>query len=160
MWKRPIRAMVRRGLDNARVRSLVEGELKGRRRRPVSTDHAAAAGVFVDRYGRRHPLDNAHRDQLKPEWRSIVDPQLASQPPTDEAMQARARKAKRTVDEASAILAATAGIALSGRVLEIGCYDGAVAFQLARRRDTTVVASDLARYYVIQRPGEPADGDL
>jgi SAM-dependent methyltransferase len=54
-------------------------------------------------------------------------------------------------------LAVVAGWPLTGRVLEIGCYDGAVAFEIARRAGTMVLASDLARYYVVQRPGRPDD---
>ncbi len=160
MWKRPIRAAIRRGLDNGRVRSLVEAELKSRRNAPSPAQDEPGGGVFIDRHGVRHPLDPTHRDRLKPEWRSIVDPVKASQPPTDEALRTRARKSARTVDEASAIIAAAAGVPLTGRILEIGCYDGAVAFQLAGRPGTSVVASDLARYYVVQRPGDPADDEL
>lgn len=52
------------------------------------------------------------------------------------------------------LLGATAGAAVAGRILEVGCYDGSVAFELTRRPGTTVVASDLARYYVVQRPGQ------
>ncbi len=159
MWKRPVRAVVRRGLDHARVRALVEGELKARRqRRPAA--HDVSEGVFVDRFGTSHPLDPTHRDRLKPQWRSIVDPKLASLPPTDEAVLSRARKSAKTIEEASSIVTATTGAGLTGRVLEIGCYDGAVSYRLARRPGTTVVASDLPLYYVLQRPGEPKPGDL
>ena len=49
---------------------------------------------------------------------------------------------------------------LAGRILEVGCYDGAVAFQLAQSGGAEVVASDMARYYVVQRPGEPQDADI
>jgi 2-polyprenyl-3-methyl-5-hydroxy-6-metoxy-1,4-benzoquinol methylase len=158
MWKRPIRAVVRRGLDNGRIRSVVEGELKARRRPPAAA--MLDAGVFVDRHGTSHRLDGTHRDRLKPGWRSLVDPEAACQPPTDEVVLTRARKSAKTVDEASTILTATAGVPLTGRLLEVGCYDGAIAFRLAQRPDTTVVASDLARYYVVQRPGEPSDANL
>lgn len=57
------------------------------------------------------------------------------------------------------MVAASAGVPLTGRILEIGCYDGAVAFELARADGTEMIASDLARYYVTQRPGQIA-GDL
>ena len=54
-------------------------------------------------------------------------------------------------------MSAAAGVELGGRILEIGCYDGATAFQLALRLGADVVGSDLARYYVVQRPGRPSD---
>jgi SAM-dependent methyltransferase len=63
------------------------------------------------------------------------------------------------VAQASTVVAATTGRQLDGRILEIGCYDGAAAFQLAGR-GASVVASDLARYYVVQRPGEAAEDGI
>jgi SAM-dependent methyltransferase len=158
-WKRPIRAAVGLGLRNRRVRNLVESELKALRvPQPalVPTD----GGEFVDRHGERHPLDLSLRDRLKPAWRTMLDPDAATQPPTDEALASRARHAATGVAEASELVAAVTGASLGGRILEIGCYDGAIAFQLAGRPGVEVVASDLARYYVVQRPGEPADSDI
>jgi SAM-dependent methyltransferase len=116
--------------------------------------------VFVDRHGVDHPLDLGLRDRLKPGWRTMCDPQEADHPPTDEALAGRARKAAKIVSEASALVETHAGRPLAGRILEIGCYDGAVAFQLTRRGGAEVVASDLARYYVVQRPGRPVEADL
>jgi SAM-dependent methyltransferase len=53
------------------------------------------------------------------------------------------------------------GGGITGRVLEIGCYDGSVAFALARDPSIEMVASDLARYYVDQRPGDvSSDADV
>jgi SAM-dependent methyltransferase len=90
----------------------------------------------------------------------MCDPETAARPPTDENLADRARKAEKSVSEASALVASVAGVPLAGRILEVGCYDGSVAYQLARRERTEVVASDLAGYYVVQRPGEPAEGDV
>src|SRR5206468_10664880 len=104
--------------------------------------------------------DAGLRDRLKPQWRTMCDPETAASPPADEVLVDRARKAEKSVSEASALVASVAGVPLAGRILEIGCYDGSVAFQLARRDETVVVASDLAKYYVVQRPGEPAAGDV
>ncbi|MEO8436824.1 MAG: class I SAM-dependent methyltransferase [Chloroflexota bacterium] len=150
---------MRFGLGLPRVRSLVETELKARRV-PPAPDMVLDGGVFTDRHGVRHPLDLALRDRLKPEWRSMLDPVAATKPPTDEVLANRARKAVKVVAEASELVAATTGLPLTGRILEVGCYDGAAAFQLARRPGTEVVASDLARYYLVQRPGTSVDADL
>ena len=92
----------------------------------------------------------------------MCDPEAIARPPTDEALAGRARKADQSVAEARQLVAAIAGVGLEGRILEIGCYDGASAYQLARRPATEVVASDLARYYLVQRPGvvAPTTADL
>jgi SAM-dependent methyltransferase len=159
MWKRPVRAAVRLGLSQPRIRSVVESELKARRTPPASVAPAIER-AFIDRHGVRHPLDPTLRDVLKPAWRTMLDPVSAVQPPTDDMLRGRARKAAKSVAEASTLVAATTGLPLAGRILEIGCYDGSIAFQLAGRGGTEVVASDMARYYVVQRPGEPADADI
>jgi SAM-dependent methyltransferase len=149
--------LLRRALDQPRFRTAVERELK--RRRAATAPIARTDGTFVDRHGVGHALDMTHRDRLKPEWRTLADPAAAAAPPSDEAILARTRKAAKSRDEAAALLAATAGAELTGRVLEIGCYDGAVAFQIAARSGTEVIASDMAAYYIVQRPGDPADVD-
>jgi 2-polyprenyl-3-methyl-5-hydroxy-6-metoxy-1,4-benzoquinol methylase len=159
MWKRPVRSAVRLGLAQPRIRSLVESELRARRQLPATTASTPMRD-FIDRHGVPHPLDLSLRDRLKPQWRTMLDPEVAAQPPSDEGLRDRARKASTVVGEARGLVAAVAGVRLEGRILEIGCYDGAAAFQLARDGKAEVVASDMARYYVVQRPGEPADADI
>ena len=110
---------------------------------------------FVDRHGTVHVLDPALRDRLKPAWRTMVDPAQAAEAPTDAALRERAKKASTSVAEANALLAATTGRTLTGRILEIGCYDGSTVFATAADPGADVVGSDLARYYVVQRPGDP-----
>jgi SAM-dependent methyltransferase len=90
----------------------------------------------------------------------MFDPEVVSRPPTDDALAARARKAEKSVTEASAFVATLAGHPLQGRILEVGCYDGATAYQLARKPGTQLVASDLARYYLTQQPGAPSDAEV
>ena len=157
-WKRPVRAIVRSGLGHPRLRSLVESELKPART-VIEPDPTLVGRTFVDRHGVEHLLDPTLHDRLKPGWRTMLDLDRASQPPTDQALRDRARKATKDVAEASAVVAAAAGAPLGGRILEIGCYDGAAAFQLAERGGS-VVASDMARYYVVQQPGEASDGGI
>jgi 2-polyprenyl-3-methyl-5-hydroxy-6-metoxy-1,4-benzoquinol methylase len=105
--------------------------------------------VFVDRFGTSHPLDPGLRDRLKPQWRTMFDPVARAEPFSDAVLQSRAAKAERTVAEASALVASVAGVPLAGRILEVGCHDGAVAHQLSRRSGNDVVASDMARYYLV-----------
>jgi SAM-dependent methyltransferase len=159
--KRLVRGTVRLVLRLPRVRGLVESELRQRTHAQGGVRPTPDVGEreFVDRFGGRHGRDPDLRDRLKPNWRSMCDPAAASAVPADEDLRGRARKAKTSVAEARTLVATTAGVQLTGRVLEIGCYDGAVAFELARDPGTTMIASDLARYYITQRP-ESVAGDL
>lgn len=152
-------SVIRLGLRSARIRGLVASELGGRRPLPLP-ERWAPDGEFTDRHGVRHALDSSLRDRVKAAWRTMCDPKTAERPPSDEALAGRARKAEKIVAEASTLVVMLAGRPLAGRILEIGCYDGAVAFQLASRGGTEVVASDMARYYAVQRPGDPADSDI
>src|SRR5436190_10566445 len=150
---------VRAALARPRVRRLVDAELK-RIARASRAERALPAlalpDAFTDRHGVRHALDPAHRDALKPGWRTLLDPVAAAAAPTDARIQARAVGARTTVATATTFVRATAGRPLTGRILEVGCYDGAAAFGLATIVGAEVTASDLARYYVVQRPAEPA----
>jgi SAM-dependent methyltransferase len=151
--KRSVRGIVRGGLAIGPVRRVVEAELK---RSTVSgtTSSPPPLPVFTDRHGVTHRLDPTLRDRLKPNWRLMCDPATASAPPSDGALRDRLRKASKTALEVERVLGTTLGGPVRGRILEIGCYDGSTAFELSRRPDTSVVASDLARYYVVQRPGQ------
>jgi SAM-dependent methyltransferase len=86
----------------------------------------------------------------------MTDPAAAATPPSDDLLRTRARSAATAVTEMSAFLGAVTEMRLHGRILEVGCYDGAVAWELACRHGASVVASDLVRYYVVQSPGRPA----
>jgi SAM-dependent methyltransferase len=151
--KRVGRGLVRGVLSVPPIRRVVEREL-GVPRTSGSLPASPPLPAFRDRFRIEHPLDPGLRDKLKPNWRTMCDPALASAPPNDDALQARLRKASKSAAELERILALTTGGSLVGRILEVGCYDGSAAFELSRRPGTTVVASDMARYYVVQRPGQ------
>lgn len=136
------------------VQRLVEGEMTRLGRAGTAAATAPALPDFTDRHGTVHRLDPGLRDRLKPNWRVMCDPATAAAPPSDEDLRGRVRKAAKSALEVERLLAATTGLAVTGRILEIGCYDGSAAFELSRRPGTSVVASDLARYYVVQRPGQ------
>ena len=158
--KRSVRAGVRRALSVAPVRRLVEGELASASNARKAGHAAAPAGpsrTFTDSRGVVHRLDMTLRDRLKPNWRVMLDTDQAAAPPSDETLRGRVRKAAKSVGELERVLALTTGTSVSGRILEIGCFDGSAAFELSKRPGTTVVASDLARYYVTQRPGQAED---
>jgi SAM-dependent methyltransferase len=154
--RRSVRKVVRRALATASVRRLVEGEL-ARVAKATTTATPKAMPTFTDRRGVVHHLDPTLRDRLKPEWRAMCDPEAGGAKATDDDLRWRARKAAKSIGELERVLAVTAGAGLTGRILEVGCYDGSAAFELSRRDGTRVVASDLARYYVVQRPGRPQD---
>lgn len=166
--KRLARAGIGLGLANAHLRAVVASELRrldaSRATRPaaggVPGGPAEAPRIFVDRHGGRHELDPRLRDRLKPGWRVMVDPEAIVRPPTDEVLQGRMRNATRVVAEARSLVASVTGAPLAGRILEIGCFDGSAAYQLAHTTGGDIVATDMARYYVVQRPGRPQDGDV
>ena len=161
MIKRAIRAVVHRLLGIDRVRWLVQAELAARRpAAPAPSRSDVGGGVFTDRTGVGHPLDPELRGRFKPQWRTMCDPVAVASPPSDEVLAGRARKAASSVAEAARLVAAATGRPLDGRILEIGCYDGGAAFQFVLAGATEVVGSDLARYYVVQRPGEPTAEDV
>lgn len=158
LGKRSVRGVVRRGLSIGPVRRLVEGELA----RVAKSSAAAPKSMptFTDRHGVEHHLDPTLRDRLKPNWRVMCDADAMAAPPTDEALRGRVRKAVKAATELERILALTSGTAVTGRILEVGCYDGSAAFELSKRPGTSIVASDLTRYYVFQHPGTAADEAL
>jgi SAM-dependent methyltransferase len=86
----------------------------------------------------------------------MLDPAAASAPPTDAALRERAKKVATTIAEANALLAVTTGRSLTGRILEIGCYDGSATFAMAAEPGADIVGSDLARYYIHQRGDGPS----
>ena len=160
--KRLIRRSLRLALRFPRFRGLLESELRHQTRAAAGAEKTRprpAERQFIDRFGVPHALDPDLRDRLKPSWRTMCDPIAVTAIPTDADLQGRARKAQKNVAEARTLVAAAAGVPLTGRILEIGCYDGAVAFELARDPGTEMIASDLARYYVTQRP-ESVAGDV
>jgi SAM-dependent methyltransferase len=165
LLKRVGRGAVRQALRWPMLRRLLESELsRTRRPAPVAAAPVAASADsperrFVDRHGTPQRLDPGLRDRLKPAWRTMIDPDLAAAPPTDAALVERARKATTSAAEARSLVSSVAGSGLTGRILEIGCYDGSVAFALSRDATVEMVASDLARYYVSQRPGDPPSDD-
>jgi SAM-dependent methyltransferase len=161
--RRLARSAVRRVLRIGHLRKVVEAELTAARRAapgPAVPVIALPQPTFVDAHGTEHVLDPGLRDRLKPAWRTMCDPDEAAAPPSDEVLRGRARKAVTTVGELERVLDLVAGVAVGGRILEVGCYDGAVGFELSRRPGTTVIGSDLARYYVVQRPGVPEDAAI
>jgi SAM-dependent methyltransferase len=159
MIKRLVRGSIRRSLRNDHVRRVVAAEIAAMRP-PAVPAPVVDMGSFVDGHGVSHPLDPTLRDKLKSGWRTMVDPVAVVMPPTDQDLRGRATRAEKVVAEAARLVEAIAGVPLDGAILEIGCYDGSAAFQLARDEGRRVVASDLARYYVVQRPAEPTDADV
>jgi SAM-dependent methyltransferase len=154
------------------VRRIVEGALRetsprasaptpaGQRDAPKGRQ-ALPRETFIDRHGTVHQLDPELRDRLKPGWRTMLDPEALATPPTDAALRERAKKVATTIAEANALLSVSTGRTLIGKILEIGCYDGSAAFTMAAEPRADVIGSDLARYYLHQRPGDvPTPADL
>ena len=89
----------------------------------------------------------------------MLDP-VESARSDDAWLEARARKATAIAADVARTLSLVGAGQIAGRILEFGCFDGAVAQAFAAMPDTSVVASDLARYYVVQRPNAPSRAEL
>ena len=124
-------------------------------RRPVEPSIVPAA--FTDRHGSAHPLDPELRTRLKPGWRTMLDPAALARVPDEAAMRRRAAGSAKVVATMQAVVESTTGRLPRGRIVEIGCYDGSATFELARVPGNVVVGTDLAHYYVVQSPGQPAE---
>jgi SAM-dependent methyltransferase len=167
-FRRVVRGAIRRLLGVPRIRAIVAAELAAdrrvgepRRASPVApTVHPVLPPTFTDERGIAHPLDPTLRDRLKPGWPVMIDPVAAARPPDDAWLRARATKATTIAADVARTLARVGGGEVTGRILEFGCFDGAVAQAFAALPGTSVVASDLSRYYVVQRPDEPSEAEL
>jgi len=144
------------------LRAIVTAELAAdqrsadrRARELASRTTVVLPPTFTDEHGVAHPLDPSLRDRLKPGWRQMLDPVDAMRPPDDAWLRGRATRAVGIVADVERALAMDGHQRIAGRILEFGCYEGTVAQAFAALPDTSVVASDLARYYVIQRPDAP-----
>ncbi len=116
--KRLARTPIGRGLRSARLRSIVEAELR-RTKRPslVSPDATDALPPFTDRHGTVLVLDARLRDRFKPGWRATCDPAASAVPASDDALRARIAKAMVTASEAERLIELVAGAPLTGRTL-------------------------------------------
>ena len=118
-----------------------------------SQEHAGpdrVMGVFVDSLGEHIQLIEGHRDSVVPGWRGMVQPPRTSALPSPESASAKVKANRDRLARYGKILD-TWSCSIAGRdVLEVGAHDGATAYALAEAGAKSVVATDVAAYYITQ----------
>lgn len=107
-------------------------------------------GVFTDSHGDRIELLEGHRDRVVPGWRGMAQAPRVAEPPSLEAAQAKITSMRQRLARFDAVLAASSLSFAGSDVLEVGAHDGATAFALAEAGARSVVATDVAAYYITQ----------
>ena len=94
------------------------------------------------------------RDELKPDWRSMLVPtDFKFKMPEKDALKRRADANIRKIKSLGLFLEAF-GISLKNKVLlEVGCDTGATADALSLLKPGKIVGSDISKYYIHQSPG-------
>lgn len=125
-----------------------------RRKRRAESKRAVFAR-FRDSRGNTIDLLEGYRDSLAPDWRSMLRPPCDNPLPPSPAVVRNGLKARRDAVGKTLQFLALHSFRLSQHteVLEIGAYDGAAAFALALHGAATVVATDMAAYYINQTIG-------
>lgn len=116
------------------------------------TDSLKVAGVFADSYGNQIELLAGLRDRLKPGWQCMFRPDKTCVPTSPSSSLARVRAWRDQVNHVEGCLKACSFSLTEKEVLEIGTYDGATAYALAEAGAKSVLATDVAAYYITQSP--------
>lgn len=111
-------------------------------------------GRFTSSGGGEISLIRGLRDQIKPNWKAMLVPQVA-EPPASTAVQAKRLDTWREKYYRVNSFLSTFGISIKGKnVLEIGAYDGVTAYTLADAGAGSVLGIDIAAYYINQTKDE------
>ncbi len=116
-------------------------------------------GVFRRDDGSEVTLLDGLREDIKPNWKSMVNPAQRISLPSEKMLAGKVKKCRDNVNDLELMLKAH-GISLHRKlILEIGCYDGIQAYQLSTVTSEAVLASDMSEYYIVQRQGEKLNID-
>lgn len=113
-------------------------------------------GIFTDSQGNNISLHSELRNLIKPGWQSMLVP---SKKPLDGCLSSNRKNDRKLVNWRTKLTSTenylqTFSSTLIGKdVLEIGAYDGATAYALADFGANSVLASDMAAYYITQTIG-------
>lgn len=119
---------------------------------PDDTAHRVV-GVFTDSHGDRIELLDGFRDRVVPGWRGMVDPSRVDEPLSPTAALAKITSMRARLARVDALLKPQS-LSFAGKdVLEVGAHDGATAYTLAEAGARSVVATDVAAYYITQSRG-------
>jgi 2-polyprenyl-3-methyl-5-hydroxy-6-metoxy-1,4-benzoquinol methylase len=110
-------------------------------------------GEFTDSFNQKHKLHTEIRDLIKPGWQAMFDvPKSQKTPPKDKIVKKLNEWQNRLITIENYL--AAYDLTIKGKnVMEIGAYDGATAYALAKFGANKVIGSDIATYYIIQTPG-------
>jgi len=107
-------------------------------------------GVFTDSCGNRIELLAGLRDRVAPYWKGMVHAPKTPAPPAPRAGLAKIKTMRDRFDRVDALLRAYS-LSFAGQdVLEVGAHDGATAYALAQAGARSVLATDVAAYYITQ----------
>jgi 2-polyprenyl-3-methyl-5-hydroxy-6-metoxy-1,4-benzoquinol methylase len=141
----------RSGLTNL-ICNIFELERKPKEKYIIEKDKVF--GVFTDSFGNDIDLFTGLRDRIKPSWRSMVNPiDTAIQVPSTENMKLTLKKQSRALIRIERFLQTQSFSFMDKEILEIGAYDGSSAHALASFGVRSVLATDMAAYYINQTPG-------
>jgi len=111
-------------------------------------------GHFTNTHGEKLALVSGLRDQIKPNWRVMLEPGVSDPLPSADVMQRRLDSWRNKIKVASSFLD-TFGLTVADKaVLEIGAYDGVTAYTLAAAGAASVTGIDIAAYYINQTVDE------
>ena len=148
-----IRRIVKFGISRARQSSLVRSVLEGAR--PKKSYRVF--GSFLDSRGNTFELLEGLRDDMKPNWRVMLDLGDDFHLPSRRELNISIIQARSSIREVRSVLQAHSYDLPGKKILEIGCNNGARTYALAvQAQGAEVIGSDFSSYYVLQR----VDGEL
>jgi 2-polyprenyl-3-methyl-5-hydroxy-6-metoxy-1,4-benzoquinol methylase len=109
-------------------------------------------GFFTDSYGNQTELYSGLRDRIKPGWQAMFHPASASVPMSPDACLAKIKSWRDNLERVDSFLRIYALSFDKKDVVEIGAHDGSTAYALAEAGAKTVLATDMAAYYITQSP--------
>tara|TARA_Y100001968_G_scaffold303757_1_gene318194 strand:+ start:6840 stop:7967 length:1128 start_codon:yes stop_codon:yes gene_type:complete len=105
---------------------------------------------FLDSNNQNIPLYKNFRNYIKPGWEVYFDSSKTLQkPPNKDLLKDRISLCKKQLNSVVDVLAKHSfQISNKTHILEIGTYDGAIAYELASRGAASVQGSDIESYYI------------
>jgi SAM-dependent methyltransferase len=111
-------------------------------------------GHFTNAHGEKLALVSGLRDQIKPNWRVMFEPEDSDPLPSEAVMRSRLDSWRSKFQVTNSFLD-TFGLTIADKtVLEIGAYDGVTAYTLAASGAASVTGIDIAAYYINQAMDE------
>lgn len=110
-------------------------------------------GKFRDSYGNVFELYKYLRDELKPGWQTMLKPYNSCQLPSLSYAKKRINTARSLVRELEFFLKTVTFDFAKKKVLEIGSWDGAIAYAISELGIAEVIGSDISAYYIRQGLG-------